>query len=395
MKILFVTRENEADRRYGLGKSLMPLVRELERRGHAVGYLSRSDWGRRGERFLLRLHACIAALASRLAPRATTNFAAIGWAMLERLNTGRLAAKVAARDRYTHVHLHDPWLALGFRIFSAFAGRDRAHWGISQHGFGCYAHAVHVDGGPQGPAVMRWLRRLEARTLRAADWVVFPTTGAREQCARDLCIHPVPGNWYRIYHARPDVQLYERGAARRQLGWDERAVCVLGVGRLVPLKGFERLIEACARLSVAAPVQLAILGDGDTTSLRRHAQALMPARAVMFGTTDDIGLYLCASDVYVSTSTTESFGMSNLEALVAGTPAICTAVGGVPEVTGNGALLVPPCVDVLAQSLQQVLEDAGLRAMLVRNGRARAAAWPGIEETTDAYERVYRAAAPA
>ena len=45
MKILFVTRESELDRRYGLGKSLAPLVGELQRRGHAVGYVTSADFG--------------------------------------------------------------------------------------------------------------------------------------------------------------------------------------------------------------------------------------------------------------------------------------------------------------------------------------------------------------
>lgn len=392
MKILFVTRESEADRRYGLGKSLLPLVRELERRGHTVSYLTKSDWGRRGEQFLLRLHARVAPLLAKIVPRATPDFSPIFWAMLERINMGRLAAKVAATGSYTHVHLHDPWLALGFRIFSGLAWRRQACWGVSQHGFGCYAQATHEDGGRQGTTLMRWLRRLETNTLLAADWVIFPTTSALQQCARDLCVFPVPPNWHRIYHARPDVRIYERSAARRQLGWDDGTACILGVGRLAPLKQFHLLIEACARVRASRPVQLVILGEGDTTALQRHAEAVKLEKPVMFALTDDIGLYLGAADVYVSTSSTESFGMSNLEALVAGTPAVCTAVGGVPEVTGNGALLVPLSVEVLAQSLQQVLDDEGLRIMLARNGKARGASWPGIKVITDAYERVYREA---
>ena len=42
MKLLMVTREAQADKRFGLGRSLTPIIDGLSARGHTVGYLSRA-----------------------------------------------------------------------------------------------------------------------------------------------------------------------------------------------------------------------------------------------------------------------------------------------------------------------------------------------------------------
>src|SRR5438045_526184 len=43
--VLFVTRETLADRRYGLGKSVMPVFAALERRGWRARYICQEDLG--------------------------------------------------------------------------------------------------------------------------------------------------------------------------------------------------------------------------------------------------------------------------------------------------------------------------------------------------------------
>lgn len=387
MHILFVTREHEAERRYGLGRSLAPLARELERRGHRVRYLCQGDLaaGEREaiERFYRRLHA----LLRRPADGRYRDFL---WVALERLAMGRLAARLAAREACTHVHCHDPLIAAGYRLFA----RRPVAWGVTEHGFGCYMHAIRDDGVNFSARGLRWARALEARVLRAAAWVISPTRRALEQLARDLGYPSVPAGWDFVYHARPPLRCYERAAARRQLGWDERSVYILGVGRLVGLKRFPLLIEACARLRPDRRVQLVLLGEGDREALRQHARAAGLEREPVFALTDDIGLYYSAADLYVSVSASESFGLATLEAMCCGTPALCTAVGGVPEVAGDGAWLVPADCDAtaLAQAIQRLLDDAELRATLARRGRERAAGWPGIEQVADIYEGIYRAA---
>ena len=84
-----------------------------------------------------------------------------------------------------------------------------------------------------------------------------------------------------------------------------------------------------------------ILGGGDSRALQQAAEATGLGGRIHFAVVEDVKPYLAAADFYLSSSATESFGLANLEALVARLPCICTAVGGVPEVMGHGAWLIP------------------------------------------------------
>lgn len=386
IRLLVVTRENEADKRYGLGRSLRPVLECLEGRGHHVRYLSKTDWGVRGEHWIARAHRAFSRIFSgeRHAPLRT-----LAWAFLERLNMGRLAARVARRDGYSHVHLHDPWLAFGYWLFRPPGVR----WGVTEHGFGSYAQATHEDGLLQGPRTMRRLRRFEAAILRRADWVIAPTAAALYQLGRDLCTAPPAGRWHVVPHARPALSTLSRTAAREHLGWNGGALQVLGIGRLAPLKRFDLLVRACAHLAPGVDLRLTILGEGDRGPLLQLAESLEFADRLSFAVTDDVTPYLRAADVYVSSSSTESFGLANLEALAAGTPALCTAVGGVPEVLGAcGGLLAPDGSDLEA-ALRAVLTDDAWRNQLAAHCAARGAAWPDSMEVAKRYERIYLALA--
>src|SRR3569832_1007643 len=95
-----------------------------------------------------------------------------------------------------------------------------------------------------------------------------------------------------------------------------------------------------------------LLGSGDAEPLRAQAHAAGFTN-LRVESTDDVAPYFHAADIYVSASSTESFGLANLEALCAGLPSICSAVGGVPEVMGDAAWLVDGETDTLANALRE------------------------------------------
>lgn len=388
MKILMVTRETQADKRYGLGRSLSPLIDEFRRRGVVVDYICQDMLGARALLWQHRLHNQLSSLIARY--NTDTDFPTLFHVVLERLNMGRAAAKFAARHKHTHVHCHDPIIAAGFRFFSRFYPGYKPSWGVTEHGFGSYAQAIHEDGVRLGAHSMLWMRRWEAHTLRSAFWVVSPTRSAMEQLACDLDSFPMPSTWHHIYHAQPAINHYACKEARQLLNWKDDVFYVLGVGRIAPVKQFPMLIQACAGLTKQSNVQLVILGEGDHDNLREIGKQFGLVRETLFATTEDIGLYLSAADVYVSTSASESFGLANLEAMVAGVAIICTAVGGVPEVVGDGAMLVQPGLEAFTTALQQLMNNEELRKTIEKNGRTRAEAWPDIVEITNKYETIYR-----
>lgn len=394
MKLLIVTRENLPDKRYGLGKSLAPILTELQRRGIEIGYLCQADTGVRSLAVLRTLHRILNGLLGRFFKH--TEFSSLLWGILERLNMGRLAAQVMARDRYTHVHCQDPLIAAGYRWFARirwFTHLRRGHtarWGVTEHGFGCYAQAFHEDGARLGTRTLRWLRNWEAKILLKAYWVMAPTQLGLAQLARDLAIYPPPATWYRIPHACPTLKRYPKFAARQQLGWKADGVYLLAVGRFAPLKQFHELVQACALLK-HPHWHLVLVGEGDWTPLQTLAAELKLAERIHFAVSDDMGLFYSAADIYVSVSRTEAFGLANLEALALGLPAICTAVGGVPEVVGSGAwLLSPQDPRALVYALQTLLDDVNTRQSWADRAEQWVRLWPSLPEIATAYLAMYR-----
>lgn len=394
MKILMVTRESHADKRYGLGKSLTPVIVELERRGNTVGYLCQADAGIRSLNGLRRLHGGLVRLLGRYFTQ--TEFVPLLWGILERLNMGRLAAKVMARERYTHVHCHDPIIAAGYRWFARlrwFIQLRRGHtarWGVTEHGFGCYTQAFHEDGARLGTATMRWLRRWEAKILLKAHWVMTPTHSGLAQLGRDLSIYPIPPTWYAIHHARPILNSYPKETARQHLGWATDILYIIAVGRFAELKQMPALVRACARLP-QQQWRLVLIGENDSVTLQNLAAELGIAAHLQFAVSDDMGWYYSAADIYVSTSITEAFGLANLEALIMGLPAICTAVGGVPEVVGSGAWLIPAREpEALVQALQTLAEDGIARQQWSQRARHWTNHWPDVRTVADAYVAMYQ-----
>jgi alpha-1,3-rhamnosyl/mannosyltransferase len=80
--------------------------------------------------------------------------------------------------------------------------------------------------------------------------------------------------------------------------------------------------------------------------------------------------------------------------MAAGTPVVAAAAGAIPEVAGDGALLVSPTdTDALAEAIGRVLEDSALADALVRAGRVRAAGY-SWRRAAEGLMDLYRRAAP-
>ena len=106
LKLLVVTRENQFDKRYGLAKSLTPVLDELSLLDVDILYLSQMDITQKNGIALRRFHAGLSLILSLWPVKwKKTNLHALSWVIIERINMGRLAAKVA-KQGFTHVHCH-------------------------------------------------------------------------------------------------------------------------------------------------------------------------------------------------------------------------------------------------------------------------------------------------
>ena len=385
MRILHVTREGQSDQRYGLGKSLQPIVQALTLNGHTTTYLTRDDLNQSQKDNFQRWVKIIAGSFF------SQSLKGVMRALVERIQMGYVSMALAVKDGYTHVHAHDPWIGLGVLFGKWRLKPQNLRWGITQHGFGSYAAATLEDGLTQSKSVHKALIYLEKWILSKASWVVSPTHLALQALAQDLSVTKIPQHWQVVPHSLPGLGQLSTPTNRSQLGWTDQDFVVLAVGRIVPLKQFDLLVRVCSSLSKKYPnLKLQILGDGDTAYLWTIAQNLEFADRLSVTSADNIEGYYASANIYVSTSRSESFGMANLEALGAGLPCVLSAAGGVSEVAGSGAWLIDCNQESLSAAIAALIESESLRKFWRQQALERVSGWPSIADVASKYETIYR-----
>jgi glycosyltransferase involved in cell wall biosynthesis len=145
---------------------------------------------------------------------------------------------------------------------------------------------------------------------------------------------------------------------------------VVGVGRLVPVKQFDRLIRAVVAARRSAPdLELLLVGTGPgRTELVELVDTLGAGDFVRFaGRVDDDELVRIYRSAWVvaSASAREGWGMTLTEAAACGTPSVATRIPGHVDAIDDGrsGFLADDDAD-LARHLARIATDPGLRARL-------------------------------
>ena len=173
---------------------------------------------------------------------------------------------------------------------------------------------------------------------------------------------------------------------------------LLGLGRLVPQKGYDVALRAFASVRERHPdAVLVIAGEGpERTELERLGQELGLGESVRFpGRAGDVAAWLQRAEVLVHPARWEGFGLVLLEAMLASLPVVATRVSAIPEIVVDGetGLLVPANDSVaLAAALGHVLDDPALARQLAEAGLARARRDFSVERMATATAEVYRRA---
>jgi glycosyltransferase involved in cell wall biosynthesis len=244
----------------------------------------------------------------------------------------------------------------------------------------------------------RWLLGvygpLLVKCLRAADVVI---TGS-ERLRQDSVVIRRSGVDARVVPFAVDAAKWSRERTdpdevadlRRRYGRH-----VVAVGRLVPYKGFDRLIRAARDL----PCDVVIVGDGvSRPDLEQHiADNGVQDKVHLVGSVDDARLcaHLAAASAFVlpSWNRAEAFGIALLEAQAAGLPVIATDVGTgtveafEPGVTG---LLIPPDdVPAIVGAVRHLLDNPHVAAAMGEAGRTRIAGRNTLEQLAHGIRPVY------
>ncbi len=154
---------------------------------------------------------------------------------------------------------------------------------------------------------------------------------------------------------------------------------IVSVGRLVPWKGFETLIQVHANLKKKFPdLSLLIVGEGpDQEKLEAVAEKLKSTDSVIFtGNVDrPVALrYMRAADVFALNTHYEGFSHTLLEASAVGVPIVTTKIGGNPELIEdnvNGYLIKPDDKKALEHRIEKLLTSPETRRRLATSAKKR------------------------
>ncbi len=183
-----------------------------------------------------------------------------------------------------------------------------------------------------------------------------------------------------------------------EFGIPRGAPVVCCMGRLIPIKGQDLLIEAVAALSERFPaLHLLLIGDGkEQKRLQKQACACQIQDRVVFAGWRQNALNLAAaSSVLVVPSREEPFGRVVVEGMLAGVPVVAARVGGIPEILTDhvdGLLIEPDDSRALAAALSRIFTDSGLVDRLVDAASQTAETKFGIPAYVERVEAIYRRA---
>jgi glycosyltransferase involved in cell wall biosynthesis len=211
---------------------------------------------------------------------------------------------------------------------------------------------------------MAFQSKLEAKHARGADLVITISRYCAERIeelygVRGAVVVPELIDldyWRRLFRADPAAP-------------DPGKFVVLSVCRFYPRKRLDLLLQAAARLRQTIPqLEVRIVGNGPERDRLRHLWRELRLEKIVrwLGDLSDsrlAGEYNRA-DVFCLPSVQEGFGIVFLEAMAAGKAIVAARAAAIPEVVRNGLLVEPANPEALAEAIECLYRDAGLRQSL-------------------------------
>jgi glycosyltransferase involved in cell wall biosynthesis len=300
---------------------------------------------------------------------------------------GRYGAKAKAEQRARN--------ALYFAEFFVRSGVDHVHVHFANRAAHSAVFLKEISGIPfsvtaHGQDFMKDLGSddLLREICDAAEFVAAET-----DYSRDLLRERCPNSAAKIHRVYNGIDL-ERFPTPLSCS-DNRIPRIVSVGRLVPFKGFDNLIDACAELARRRiDFVCDIIGDGPLreTLQAKIEQLDLSSQVNLLGSLSQGSVLkeLQAADIFALASTTDAQGATDvfptviLEAMASARPVVSTHLAGIPElvVDGQTGMLVPPGDSAaLTQALERFLRDPELRLRFGDAGRQRIEQHFRIEQT--------------
>lgn len=242
-----------------------------------------------------------------------------------------------------------------------------------------------------------WAKRLKWAALnRTATRTVFVSAALRDHFLRQGLARQDRSI---VIHNGIDLARFRAGdrqRARDRLGLPHDSFVIGCVGDLRPSKDYATMLAAVSRLPTTGRQVRTVVAGTHTALLpeliaQRDALGL-GATVEFIGHRSDVAELLPAFDIYLTTSVSEGFSLTVVEALATGLPVVATRSGGPEEILEDGVtgVLVPPGDAArIAEAVQAIRTQPTTAARLAAAGTAAARQRFSIETMLAAYETLY------
>jgi glycogen(starch) synthase len=265
--------------------------------------------------------------------------------------------RLAETNEYDIVHAHD-WLTFS----AALKLKQLKNWPVILH-----VHSVESDraGARQGNPMVAEIENL---ALNSADRIIAVSELTKRAIIRD---YAVPAENIEVVHNSMDISriepldqdnAYKYLSLMKSLGYR----VVVNVGRLTVQKGLPNLLEAAKKVIEKVPKTLFLfVGSGEQYyELINKAAELGIGNNVLFADFQRGKNWRDAfaiGDLFVMPSVSEPFGLTPLEAIGYGTPALVSKQSGISEVLNNCLKVDFWNIDEMANQIAAVMQNDELR----------------------------------
>jgi glycosyltransferase involved in cell wall biosynthesis len=198
----------------------------------------------------------------------------------------------------------------------------------------------------------------------------------------------------------PPAALLSQAEARARLSLPRDAILIGSMGYHAPVKGFDILVRAFARVAPRHPAARLLIAGGDVLGNNRPRLGLerlirnlgLGDRVQLLDVQDPCAGFMSALDLFVVASRTEGMPLVLLEAMWHGKPSVVSSAGGCVEAARPGhesMVFQSRNIFDLAANLEILISDKGLRETLGKAAWARASAYLTLSRCAGEYERLY------
>lgn len=229
---------------------------------------------------------------------------------------------------------------------------------------------------------------IETTAIRQADYIIAECPQDREDLMK---YYQAPAEKIRVIPCgvNPEEMFpVDQRLARMRLKLPQDDFILLQLGRMVPRKGVDNVIQALPRLKYTGMrTRLIIVGgeeevcgrgfNPEIARLKQLAKDLGVQQSVTFAGRkgrEELKYYYAAADIFITTPWYEPFGITPLESMACGTPVIGADVGGIKYsvLDGKTGSLVPPNdPQALAEKISELLQRRPLLEEMGRNAIKR------------------------